>query len=83
MFPTGTKTDAAYVSIEELKRIRCAVSVPIVVIGGIGEENAGIFPPMGIDGLAVVSAIIAQPDITKAAATLKTLFCGKESANGF
>ena len=83
MFPTGTKTDAAYVSIEELKEIRRAVSVPIVVIGGIGAENARIFQPMGIDGLAVVSAIIAQPDITKAAASLKSLFCGKESSNGF
>lgn len=83
MFPTGTKTDAAYVSIEELKRIRCAVSVPIVVIGGIGEENAGIFQPMGIDGLAVVSAVIAQPNIAKAAAILKALFYGKEIANEF
>ena len=82
MFPTETKTDAAYVSIEELRRIRRAVNVPIVVIGGIGKENAGIFASMGIDGLAVVSAIIAQSDITKAAATLKTLFCGKEIANG-
>ena len=83
MFPTGTKTDATYVSIEELKKIRQTVSVPIVVIGGIGVENAGVFQPMGINGLAVVSSIIAQPDITRAAATLKTLFCGKESANGF
>lgn len=82
MFTTGTKTDAAHVSMEELKRIRHAVSIPIVVIGGIGAENARIFQPMGIDGLAVVSAIIAQPDITKAASSLKSLFCGKESSNG-
>ena len=33
---------------------------------------------MGIDGLAVVSAIIAQSDIKAAAAELKDLFCGKE-----
>ena len=82
MFPTGTKTDAAYVSIEELKNIRQAVSVPIVVIGGIGAENARIFQPMGIDGLAVVSAVIAQPDITRAAAALKTLFCRRENVDG-
>ncbi len=41
------------------------------------------FKPMGIDGLAVVSAIIAQSDIKAAAAELKDLFCGKEKKNGF
>ncbi len=83
MFPTGTKTDADSVSMEELQKIRAAVSLPIVVIGGINKENAGRFKPMGIDGLAVVSAIIAQSDIKAAAAELKDLFCGKEKKNGF
>ena len=83
MFPTGTKTDADSVSMEELQKIRTAVSLPIVVIGGINKGNAGRFKPMGIDGLAVVSAIIAQSDIKVAAAELKDLFCGKEKKNGF
>lgn len=83
MFPTGTKTDADSVSMEELQIIRAAVSLPIVVIGGINKGNAGRFKPMGIDGLAVVSAIIAQSDIKAAAAELKVLFCGKEKKNGF
>lgn len=83
MFPTGTKTDADSVSMEELQKIRAVVSLPIVVIGGINKGNAGRFKPMGIDGLAVVSAIIAQSDIKAAAAELKDLFCGKEKKNGF
>lgn len=83
MFPTGTKTDAESVSMEELQKIRTAVSLPIVVIGGINKGNAGRFKPMGIDGLAVVSAIIAQSDIKAAAAELKNLFCGKEKKHGF
>lgn len=83
MFPTGTKTDADSASMEELQKIRTAVSLPIVVIGGINKGNAGRFKPMGIDGLAVVSAIIAQSDIKAAAAELKDLFCGKEKKNGF
>ena len=74
MFPTGTKPDAGFVSMEELGRIRKAVDIPIVVIGGISKENAMLFQPMGIDGLAVVSAVIAQPDIKKSAADLKSLF---------
>ena len=74
MFPTGTKPDAGFVSMEELGRIRRAVDIPIVVIGGISKENAMLFQPMGIDGLAVVSAVIAQPDIKKSAADLKSQF---------
>lgn len=74
MFPTGTKTDANAVSMEELQRIRRMTNLPIVVIGGINQENAGLFRPMGIDGLAVVSAIIGQPDIRKAAAQMKEAF---------
>lgn len=74
MFPTGTKIDANAVSMEELRRIRRMTNLPIVVIGGINLENAGLFRPMGIDGLAVVSAIIGQPNIRKAAAQMKEAF---------
>ena len=81
MFPTGTKPDAVFVSMEELGRIRKAVDIPIVVIGGISRENAMLFRPMGVDGLAVVSAVIAQPDIKASAADLKSLFFGKEVMN--
>lgn len=74
MFPTGTKTDANYVSIEELKKIRHAVNLPIIAIGGINKSNIKLFHNTGINGLAVVSAIIAQPDIQKAAAEMKSMF---------
>lgn len=81
MFPTGTKSDAVLVSMEELGGIRQAVDIPIVVIGGISRENAMLFKPMGIEGLSVVSAVIAQPDIKKAAADLKSIFFGMEAVN--
>lgn len=83
MFPTGTKADAKPVSLQELQKIRNSVNLPLVVIGGINAENAGLFRPLGIDGLAVVSAIIAQPNIKEAAGKLKLLFEGKENAHGF
>lgn len=79
MFPTGTKTDAAVVSMNELRNIRQSVNLPIVAIGGINKENAGLFRDIGVDGLAVVSAVIAQPDIRLAASELKKLFV--EDAN--
>lgn len=82
MFPTGTKSDAAHVSMEELQKIRNMVNLPIVVIGGITKANASILHSAGIDGMAVVSAIIAQPDIRKAAAEIKDLFCGEGLQHG-
>ena len=74
MFPTTTKTDANFVTMEELRKIRRAVNLPIVVIGGINKDNVNLFRFIGIDGLAVVSAVIAQRDIKKAAAEMKGLF---------
>lgn len=76
MFPTGTKTDAKIVTTEELKRIRQAVTIPIVVIGGINKENAAYWKALNIDGLAVVSAIISQPDIKRATTEIKQIFLG-------
>lgn len=74
MYATGTKKDASPTSMEELKRIRENVSLPIVVIGGINKERVKDFEGTGIDGLAIVSAIIAQKDIAGATRELKNLF---------
>lgn len=74
MFTTDTKTDAKLTSMDELAQIRKSIPLPIVVIGGINKETAVKFIDIGIDGLAVVSAIISQPDIQKAAIKLKQIF---------
>lgn len=74
MYTTNTKKDAKSVTIEELKKIREEVGIPIVVIGGINKERVKDFKGIRIDGLAVVSAIIAQKDIKKAATELKEEF---------
>lgn len=63
MFSTSTKLDADYVSIEELKNICESVSIPVVAIGGITEENIRELKGSKIDGVAVVSAIFAKENI--------------------
>ena len=73
MFSTSTKQDAGLVTMEELAQIRRAVEVPLVVIGGINEQTVSLFRGTGIDGIAVVSAIVAQEDVSGAAARLKQL----------
>ena len=74
MFPTDTKTDAFYVTFSELEKIRQAVNLPLVAIGGINKSNAATLKKAEVDGLAVVSAIISQPDIRKAAEEIKQIF---------
>lgn len=73
VFPTGTKDDADAVSIQTLGEICRAVSIPVVAIGGIGQHNVMQLAGSGICGIAVVSAIYAQPDIQNAASTLHAL----------
>jgi len=76
MYSTGTKADAEIVSIDELKKIRKAVLVPIVVIGGINQNTVQNFNGLSIDGLAVVSAVISQKDIAGASRELIKMFRG-------
>lgn len=73
MFPTGTKTDAVVVTKEELKAIAAAVSIPIVIIGGINKNTISEFKGSGANGAAVVSAIFAQENSCQAAQELLQL----------
>ena len=71
VFPTGSKDDADDVSHETLRAICDAVSIPVVAIGGISQQNVMQLAGSGICGIAVISAIFAQKDIKAATALLK------------
>lgn len=73
VFATGTKKNARNLSIEALKEISGAVSIPVVAIGGINEKNLMELRGSGVDGVAVVSAIFAAEDPGKATACLLDL----------
>lgn len=73
VFPTGSKDDADDVSHETLKAICEAVSIPVIAIGGISRNNVMELARSGICGIAVISAIFAQPDIEAATKELRTL----------
>lgn len=73
VFTTSTKLDAAEVDMDTLKAICAAVSIPVVAIGGIGPENILQLESSGIAGVAVVSAVFAQPDIGAATRKLRDL----------
>lgn len=66
MYQTNTKLDADYVTLDELKVIREAISIPIVGIGGINEENIKELMSTNIEGVAIVSAILGKENIREA-----------------
>ncbi len=63
MFQTNSKSDAKKVSLDTLKAITKAVSIPVVAIGGITLNNIEELKNVNIDGVAVISAIINNEDI--------------------
>ncbi len=70
MFRTSTKSDAGLVGIETLKDICSSVSIPVVAIGGISEDNLHMLAGTGIAGISVVSAIFSAECPRKAAKEL-------------
>jgi thiamine-phosphate diphosphorylase len=62
IFPTTTKAGFQLVGTELIRRVRSAVPVPLVGIGGITADNAASVLAAGADGVAVISALCAAPD---------------------
>ncbi len=66
VFPTSTKKDANPLSVDMLRAICGAVTIPVVAIGGITVDNIMQLNGSGVDGVAVISAILAKEDISAA-----------------
>ncbi len=74
-FATATKeTPLAVLGPAGIGRIKRAVRIPIVAIGGISAGNAASLAAAGADGIAVVSAILGAPDAARAAGELARRF---------
>jgi len=72
IYPTATKLDAGRaLGVARLKEIKEAVSIPVIAIGGIDEDNLEEVLRAGADGVAVISAVVSAPDITQACRKLK------------
>ncbi len=73
MFATSTKMGAPANTKENLAAIRAAVDIPIVMIGGVKRANVLEFAGMSVNGAAVISDIIADPDPEGAAAEMREI----------
>jgi thiamine-phosphate pyrophosphorylase len=74
IFSTSTKPDADQsLGLDAIFTIRQAVDIPIVAIGGINMGNIQDVIRAGADSAAVVSAVVSQDDVRKAAHDLRDL----------
>jgi thiamine-phosphate pyrophosphorylase len=74
VFGTPTKADAGVpIGVDGLAEIARAVSVPVVAIGGITQENAASAIAAGAAGIAVISAVMGAPDPQAAARQLREI----------
>ena len=74
IYTTVTKQNTRPVTLPLLKEIKQSVGIPMVAIGGIHADNAAEVAATGVDGIAVVSAVVAQPDVAEAARNMKRIF---------
>ncbi len=80
VFPTDTKqVDGPALGLDGVRRLSEASPLPVVGIGGIGPHNAAEVVAAGAEGVAVVSAIMAAPDIAEAC---RALFRAVEEGRG-
>lgn len=63
VFGTATKADVKKLGTEGLEAICKAKGLPVVGIGGVTADNYREVRAAGADGAAIVSGILAQPDI--------------------
>lgn len=82
VFGTTTKQNAKNLSLDTLRDICRAVTIPVVAIGGINEDNLPRLAGTGVAGAAVVSALFAQKDPEEAARRLRALAEKMVTAHG-
>lgn len=82
VFGTTTKQNAKNLSLDTLKAICQAVSIPVVAIGGINADNLPQLAGTGAAGAAVVSALFAQKDPEEAARHMRALADKMVAARG-
>ena len=70
VFGSATKNDTKPVELKELKKICDTVKIPVVAIEGISKKNIHLLKDTGVAGVAVISAVLGQTDITAAAEEL-------------
>jgi len=77
IFPTPSKENTEVIGLERLRRIKQAVTLPLVAIGGINKDNAAQVIAAGADSVAVINAVLGATDIEKASREITNKFKGE------
>ena len=73
VYPTSTKPNKPVLPLHVLTQIKQAVRVPVVAIGGITADNVAPLLLAGVDGVAVVSAIMSSSDPAEVSKAFKRI----------
>lgn len=73
IFPSRSHPGAATGGLDLVRRVRAAVALPIIAIGGITAANAAAVIQAGATGIAVISAVLGAADPRAAAAELRAV----------
>lgn len=74
VYPTSSKEVDKTIGAEGLREIKKAVDIPVVAIGGISLDNVAELKATNIEGISVISAILAKEDVKKASEELLAKF---------
>lgn len=78
IFPTDSKEDPEVVGLDALRKVRRAIRVPLVAIGGIDINGADQAIEAGADAVAVISAVMQDNSPGIAAREISLLFNRKQ-----
>jgi thiamine-phosphate pyrophosphorylase len=70
IYPTPTKPEATLAGLKTLRQVKKKVSLPVVAIGGINEDNIAEVMRAGANAFAVISAVLSRDDVRKASQRL-------------
>ncbi|MBE0480656.1 MAG: thiamine phosphate synthase [Dehalococcoidia bacterium] len=74
IYPSPSKAGTRITGLDTLRKVKERVSVPLVAIGGINEDNVPEVIRAGADASAVISAVLASDDIEGASRRIQAKF---------
>ena len=77
-FASTTKPAATPANIDILRQAKRQLKNPVVAIGGILAENAGILISSGADAVAVIGGVFNKPDVYQSSRIICELFTQRE-----
>jgi len=77
IYPTPSKPATRLAGLDTLRQVKGKVSVPVVAIGGINEDNVAEVINAGADAVAVISAVLGANDVKKASRRLTARIGGE------